>query len=221
MQAKYIVLSAFTLLFVISVMTSIQIVYAQTAYAGEELDLASAQRVLNAALEKASEQGTKMNVTILDAGGHLKAFARMEGAYLGSIDVSMKKAKASILFQMPSGKLGTLSQPGGDLFGIEESNDGLISFAGGVPIVNKDGVTIGAIGVSGSSLANDLEVAEAGAEAYTTGQTGGLLEDAAAFTTSQTEDLLEDQKFISLQRINMKYLIEDQNNAKDRRMSYE
>ena len=177
MHAKFIVLSAFTLLLVVSVVTSISKVSAQAGYAGEELDLASAQRVLNAALAKATEQGTKMNVTILDAGGHLKAFARMEGSFLGSIDVSMKKAKASILFQMPSGKLGTLSQPGGDLFGIEESNDGLISFAGGVPIVNKYGVTIGAIGVSGSSLMNDLEVAEAGVAALTSGQTKVLSED--------------------------------------------
>ena len=87
---------------------------------------------------------------------------------------------------MPSGKLGTLSQPGGDLFGIEESNDGLISFAGGVPIVNKYGVTIGAIGVSGSSLMNDLEVAEAGVA-------------AAALTSGQTKVLSEDKEFISQQ----------------------
>jgi len=140
-------------------------VAAQAGYSGEELDLSSAQRVLDAALAKAAEQDTKMNVTILDAGGHLKAFARMDGAYLGSIDVSMRKAKTSILFQMPSGTLGSVSQPGGDVWGIEHSNDGLITFAGGFPLTNSDGVVVGAIGVSGSSVANDVAVAEAGVAA--------------------------------------------------------
>ena len=165
MKSKIVVLSALALLIAAGAAPTFRTVSAQAGYSGEELDLASAQRVLNAALAKAVEQGTKMNVTILDAGGHLKAFARMDGAYLGSIDVSMKKAKTSILFQMPSGTLGGLSQPGGELYSIEGSNGGLISFAGGVPILNKDGVTIGAIGVSGSSVANDLEVAQAGAAA--------------------------------------------------------
>lgn len=164
MKAKLAVLCV--LGFVVAVgLPMMQTVTAQAGYSGEELTLEAAQKVLDAALAKAKEQGTKMNVTILDAGGHLKAFARMDGAYLGSIDVSMKKAKTSILFQMPSGVLGSLSQPGGDLYSIENSNGGLISFAGGVPIQNKDGVTIGAIGVSGSSVANDLAVAEAGAGA--------------------------------------------------------
>lgn len=165
MKTKLVVFSAIAVLLIACATPFFRTVDAQAGYSGEELNLEAAQRVLTAALAKATEQGTKMNVTILDAGGHLKAFARMDGAYLGSIDVSMKKAKTSILFQMPSGVLGGLSKPGGDLFSIEHSNDGLITFAGGVPITNKDGVTIGAIGVSGSSVANDLEVAEAGAAA--------------------------------------------------------
>lgn len=165
MNTKLVVYVVFALVVMVCAVPLHGVVLAQAGYSGEELDLASAQRVLDAALAEAREQGTKMNVTILDAGGHLKAFARMDGAYLGSIDVSMKKAKTSILFQMPSGTLGGLSQPGGDLFSIEQSNDGLITFAGGVPLMNKDGVTIGAIGVSGSSVANDLAVAEAGAGA--------------------------------------------------------
>ncbi len=171
MKLELTVFKMLTLLLVVGIAPSMTVVSAEaTGYTGEDLDLVAAQQVLHAALTKATEQGTKMNVTVLDAGGHLKAFARMDGAYLGSIDVAMKKAKASILFQMPSGRLGMLSQPGGDLFGIEESNGGLISFAGGVPIMNQDGVTVGAIGVSGSSLANDLEVARAGAAAFTSSQ---------------------------------------------------
>ena len=82
----------------------------------------------------------------------------------GSIDIAIKKAKTVCFFGMPTGQIGRLSQPGGSLFGIEHSNEGLITFPGGLPIVNKEGVLIGAIGVSGSSVENDHLVAEAGVE---------------------------------------------------------
>lgn len=130
-----------------------------------DVDLASATRVIDAAVKKAKEIDTKMNITVLDAGGNLKAFVRMDDALLGSIDISMKKARTSRLFNAPSGALGQLSKPGGDLFGIEVSNGGLITFAGGIPLTNADGVVIGAIGVSGSSVQNDEIVAMAGAAA--------------------------------------------------------
>ena len=106
-----------------------------------------------------------MNIAVLDAGGHLKAFARMDGALLGSIDIAERKAKTSVLFRAPSGIIGTLSQPGGELYGIERSNDGLITFGGGFPLTNAGGEVIGAIGVSGSSVANDEAVAQAGVAA--------------------------------------------------------
>jgi uncharacterized protein GlcG (DUF336 family) len=89
----------------------------------------------------------------------------MDGAWLGSIDISVKKAKTARYFDMPTGAIGEISQPGGPLYGIEHSNDGLITFPGGVPLKNKDGQVIGAIGVSGSSVENDHTVAAAGAEA--------------------------------------------------------
>ena len=89
----------------------------------------------------------------------------MESAWLGSIDISIKKAKTARYFDMPTGEIGKLSQPGGPLYNIEHSNGGLISFPGGVPLKDKAGNVVGAIGVSGSSVENDHAVAEAGAQA--------------------------------------------------------
>jgi uncharacterized protein GlcG (DUF336 family) len=85
---------------------------------------------MKAAIAESEKLGVKMNVSIVDAGGNLVAFKRMDGAWLGSIDIAMKKAKTAVFFDMPCGNLGTLSQPGGPLFGIEHSNQGLITFPG-------------------------------------------------------------------------------------------
>ena len=123
-----------------------------------------AQRVLEAAGEAALEANTQMNIAVVDAGGNLKAFTRMDGAWLGSIDIAIKKARTARYFNMPTGGLGTLSQPGGPLFNIEVSNDGLITFPGGIPL-EKDGAVVGAVGVSGSTVENDHSVASAGAAA--------------------------------------------------------
>ena len=106
-----------------------------------------------------------MNIAIVDAGGNLKAFCRMDGAFLGSIDVSMGKAKTARLFNMSTADLGAASQPGQELYGIEVTNGGLVIFGGGELLKNKDGVIIGAIGVSGGSVAEDTNVAKAGAAA--------------------------------------------------------
>jgi uncharacterized protein GlcG (DUF336 family) len=89
----------------------------------------------------------------------------MDGAWLGSLDISIKKAKTARYFDMNTGVIGELSQPGQPLFNIEHSNDGLITFPGGMPIKNAEGDVIGAIGVSGSSVENDHTVAEAGVSA--------------------------------------------------------
>jgi uncharacterized protein GlcG (DUF336 family) len=130
-----------------------------------DIDLDQAQTVVAAALKKAEEISTLMNVTVIDAGGNLKAFARMDGAWLGSIDISAKKARTARFFDMDSGAIGNLSQPGGPLYNIEVSNGGLITFPGGVPLKNASGEIIGAIGVSGSTVENDYTVAVAGASA--------------------------------------------------------
>ena len=124
-----------------------------------------ARSVVLAAIEKAAEIGCKMDIAIVDAGANLKAFFRMEGAWLGSIDIAIKKAKTARFFDMPTGEIGKLSQPGGPLYNIEHSNEGLISFPGGLPLKDKDGAIVGAIGVSGSSVEDDHTVAMAGAQA--------------------------------------------------------
>lgn len=130
-----------------------------------DITLDQALAVIAAARRKAEEQGTLMDIAVVDAGANLKAFIRMDDAFLGSIDIAIKKSRTARLFNMPSGDLGKLAQPGGPLFNIEFSNDGLITFPGGLLLKNKAGVIIGGIGVSGSSIENDHEVALAGVEA--------------------------------------------------------
>lgn len=127
------------------------------------ITLVQAENIISAAKEKSIAIDTKMNIAVVDAGANLVAFARMDGAWLGSLDISIKKAKTARYFDMNTGVIGELSQPGGPLYNIEHSNNGLITFPGGVPIKNKTGEIIGAIGVSGSSVENDHAVAETGA----------------------------------------------------------
>lgn len=129
------------------------------------VNLKLAEKLINAAKEKATTLATKMNICIVDAGANQVAFVRMDGAWLGSADIALKKAKTARFFDMNSGEIGKLSQPGEPLFNIEHSNGGLITFPGGVVLKNKDGEVIGAIGVSGSSVENDHAVAIAGAKA--------------------------------------------------------
>ncbi len=139
----------------------------------KDISLDQAHAALMAARQKAVETKTKMDIAVVDAGGNLKAFARMDGAWLGSIDISIKKAKTARYFDMDTGAIGKLSQPGGPLYQIEVSNQGLITFPGGVPIKAADGTIIGAIGVSGSTVENDHTVAKAGADAVASGAAGG------------------------------------------------
>jgi len=131
----------------------------------KDLTLEAAERILAAATKKAAELGTRMDIAVVDAGGNLKAFVRMDGAWLGSIDISIRKARTARWFDMNTGEIGKLSQPGGPLYGIEHSNGGLITFPGGVPLKNGKGNVVGAVGVSGSTVENDHAVAAAGAEA--------------------------------------------------------
>jgi uncharacterized protein GlcG (DUF336 family) len=130
-----------------------------------DLTYDGAMRVLDAAVKKSGELGCKMDIAVVDAGANLKAFVRMDGAWLGSIDIAQKKARTARYFDMPTGEIGKLSQPGGSLYNIEHSNGGLITFPGGVPIRNSKGEVIGAIGVSGSTVENDDACAVAGANA--------------------------------------------------------
>ncbi|MGZ4960214.1 MAG: GlcG/HbpS family heme-binding protein [Methylomonas sp.] len=123
-----------------------------------------AEKAIAAAIAESEKIGTQMCIAVVDSGADLKAFVRMNGAWVGSIDIAIKKAKTACFFGMNTGQIGQLSQPGGPLYGIEHSNQGLITFPGGIPIVDNDGVLIGAIGVSGSTVENDHQVAKAGVD---------------------------------------------------------
>jgi uncharacterized protein GlcG (DUF336 family) len=127
------------------------------------ITLEQAEAAIRAAKEKAKSLNALMNIAVVDAGTNLVAFAHMDDAWLGSIDISQKKARTARYFNMETGKIGELSQPGGPLYNIEHSNGGLITFPGGVPIRNAKGEVIGGIGVSGSTVENDHAVATAGA----------------------------------------------------------
>lgn len=130
-----------------------------------DITLEQAYKIVKAAYDKALEMDVKMNIAVVDSGANLKAFIRMDGAWLGSIDISIKKANTARFFDMPTGEIGKLSQPGGSLYNIEHSNGGLISFPGGIPLKDSGGEVIGAIGVSGSTVEDDHAVAEAGVAA--------------------------------------------------------
>ncbi len=129
------------------------------------ITLAQAEKIIAAAKVKAVELNTKMDICIVDTGANMVAFARMDGAWIGSIDISHKKAKTSAFFDMDTAALTPITQPNTPLFNIEHSNGGLITFPGGVVIRDESGAMIGAIGVSGSSVENDHAVAFAGSEA--------------------------------------------------------
>lgn len=129
------------------------------------LTLADARTIIAAAEKRAVEIGQPMNIAVVDAGGNLVSHVRMDGALLGSIDVSINKAFTARAFNMETKDLAHNSQPGGQFYGIHVSNQGRIMiFAGGVP-VSRDGVIVGAIGVSSGSGEEDQTVAEAGAAA--------------------------------------------------------
>jgi uncharacterized protein GlcG (DUF336 family) len=127
-----------------------------------------ARAVIAAGEAKASEVGVPMNIAVLDGGGHLKAFARMDGAVLGSIDIALKKAKTAVLFGMNSEAVGEFCKPGAPAQGLAATNDVLVVFAGGIPIRNEAGEVIGSVGVSGGAVDQDYAVALAAAAASLT-----------------------------------------------------
>jgi uncharacterized protein GlcG (DUF336 family) len=129
------------------------------------LQLSDARRVIAAATAEAEKQGQPMNIAVVDEGGNLLAFERMANAWLGSIDISIKKGWTSRAFDIETKSLAEHSQSGNQFFGIHASNDGKVMiFAGGVPL-KQDGKVVGGLGISGGSGAQDHAVAEAGAAA--------------------------------------------------------
>ena len=130
------------------------------------ISLEEAQNVIWAAMQKAEEIGQPMNVAVVDNGRDLKAFARMEDAWLGSIDIAINKAFTSASFLMPTQDLAEMTQPGQPLYGLETTNFGrVVNFAGGIPLMRGEEAA-GAIGVSGGTVDQDQEVAEAGVAAF-------------------------------------------------------
>ncbi|WP_298484784.1 heme-binding protein [uncultured Maribacter sp.] len=154
---KYLKIGVFTfaLLFVVS---------AANAQITNDITHEEALTALLAAKKNAEDSNVLVNIAVVDAGANLKAFIRMDESYLGSIDVAIKKAKTARYFNMDTGKLGELTQPGGIIYNIELTNNGLVSFPGGLPIKNKDGKIIGAIGVSGGTIEQDRAIATVGAK---------------------------------------------------------
>jgi uncharacterized protein GlcG (DUF336 family) len=125
-----------------------------------------AQLIIKAAVAKAEEIGQPMNIAVVDAGANLTAFVRMDGAWLGSIDIAINKAFTARAFDISTLELGRNSQPGEQFFGIHVSNhDRVMIFAGGAPI-KVNGQIVGAIGISGGSGKQDQAVAEAAAAAW-------------------------------------------------------
>jgi uncharacterized protein GlcG (DUF336 family) len=124
-----------------------------------------ADLILEASRSQATQLGITVSVAIMDAGGNLKALVRMDDAWLGSIDVAIKKARTSVLFEMETQAVWQFANPNGPAHGIELTNDGLVTFAGGIPIKSADGKLLGAVGVSGGMVEQDQEVASAGVAA--------------------------------------------------------
>jgi uncharacterized protein GlcG (DUF336 family) len=124
-----------------------------------------AKAVIAAGETKAVALGIGVIIAVLDAGTHLKAFNRMDGAVLGSIDLATAKARTAVLFQIPSEAVWDYCKPGAPAPGLERSNGGLATIAGGIPLFDSTGAMIGAVGVSGGAVAQDLEIAQAAAAA--------------------------------------------------------
>lgn len=140
---------------------SMQTSNAQTS---NELTLKEAESAIAIAKAKATKLKALVNIAVVDSGANLVAFVRMDKSYLGSIDVAIKKAKTARYFDVDTGKLGELTQPGGIIYNIEHTNGGLVTFPGGIPVKDKNGNIIGAIGVSGGTIEQDREIATAAAE---------------------------------------------------------
>lgn len=131
-----------------------------------EVNATQAQMIIQAAAEKAAELNIPQNIAVVNYYGSLVAFLHMDNSYPGSVDISIKKARTVVAFngQLTSQGYYNASQPGGSLYGIEETNGGLVVFGGGIPII-VDGILYGGVGVSGGSVPQDVACAAAGVQA--------------------------------------------------------
>jgi uncharacterized protein GlcG (DUF336 family) len=129
------------------------------------ITIEQARRIIAAGEARARDIGVPVNIAVLDSGAHLKSFGRMDGALAGSIDIAIGKARTAALFSMRTEAIGEFCKPGGTSFGLEQTNGGLVVFAGGIPLKDRADRVIGAVGVSGGAVAQDLDIAEAAAAA--------------------------------------------------------
>ena len=134
----------------------------------DPLTLVRAQELVSRAVSEAESAGSRLNVAVVDAGGNLLAFARMDGAFLGSIDVALGKASTSVAFQMTTSDLAPLVVPGQPLYGIEQARPGIVAIGGGAPLLDGDEV-VGALGVSGGTVPDDSALAERVAASFAGG----------------------------------------------------
>ncbi|MFJ7747477.1 MULTISPECIES: heme-binding protein [unclassified Peribacillus] len=131
-----------------------------------KLTLKLAKHLIAAAEQKANNLNLSMVISIVDEGGNLLAVHRMDDAWLASISIAQNKAWTSVALKMPTSALANATTPNAELFGLNTTNNGrIVVFGGGIPLV-KDGKVIGAVGVSGSSVPNDIQVAEAAIKAF-------------------------------------------------------
>ena len=135
----------------------------------ETIGLDTARTLIDAARREAETRETRMNIAVVSHEGHLIAFEKMDGAWLASIDIAIDKAFTAVSLQTETASLAEATQPGGSLYGLNTTNDGrLVVFGGGIPLM-RDGTVVGAIGVSGSTVEDDVAVARAGADAFSSG----------------------------------------------------
>ncbi|KGS08686.1 MULTISPECIES: GlcG/HbpS family heme-binding protein [Burkholderia] len=136
-----------------------------------ELTLERARRVVDAGVANAAHlnaAGVAVAIAVVDAGAHLVAFARMDDAFIGAIDLATRKAGTAARFRMPSASLGVLSAGDGPIRSIEHSNGGLVTFGGGLPLLDANGSCVGAVGVSGGTVDDDGAIAQACVDAFAT-----------------------------------------------------
>ena len=132
-----------------------------------KLTLDTAKEIVDAAEQRAAEIDVPMCVAVADEGGNPVAFHRMDGALLASIDIARNKAYSSVAMEMETQTIQEVSQPGESLYGLGTTNDGrIVTFGGGLPLEDDDGTVVGGVGVSGGSADEDVDVAEAGVDAF-------------------------------------------------------
>jgi uncharacterized protein GlcG (DUF336 family) len=131
-----------------------------------EVDLALAQRMCAAALAAADGVEARVSVAVVDAGGHLIAFARMDGAEIAGPVLAVDKAYTAVAHRTGTHELTDLVAPGGELAGMSSADHGrYVAFAGGLPLWDGDRV-VGGIGVSGGTADQDRGAAAAGLAAF-------------------------------------------------------